>query len=451
MITSKTAKTAVVFALALSVLLIVGLIRFLGGHSASGTRTPHGDGNQAALAESAPRDQQITAASAPIGRNLLLNPLLATATPTDPALPLHWESIAWGEHSTQFSYLNSGSSGDNHSVEIQITNYTNGSSEWLPAPVAINDDRQYTFSDEYRTNIASEVDASFYMPNGSITYEILGFPAPSTSWKSFATTFSVPLGAQSVSVYQYISGVGYLITDNYSLVPYTPVGFTHPLVTLTFDDGYASTYRYGLPLLRHYHLTSTQFIITDTIGENGYVTRGEIRSLYADGNEIASHTVTHDNLTLETPAELKAEMRPSQLSLQSIIGAPVTDMAYPYGLYNPSVVRATKAVYSAARGVEDGLNSKDAFNRFDLKVQDIYSTTTTAQIAHWLALARSTRTWLILVFHSVDSDTKSSVDGGIYNVTPRQLQADLAIIEHMGLSVTTMRQAIREITPQLPR
>lgn len=430
-------------------MLIVGLIKFLDDSATGGSRAPLGYANQSGLTKSTRQDMQTASASHPLAPNLLVNPQLLTADPSAPGRPLHWESTSWGVNNAQFAFLHSGSSRDRRSVEVKITRYTSGSAEWLPTPVPVNDARQYSFSDVYRSNIASEVDASFYMPDGSITYQILGFAAPTTAWRPFTTTFAVPLGARSVSVYQYISGIGYLIADDYALAPHAPSGFRRPLVTLSFDDGYASTYTYGLPLLLRYHFTSTQFIITDAIGRHGYVTPGEIRRLYASRDEVGSHTVTHRNLTVESASQLKAEMRSSQLRLESIIRAPITDLAYPYGRYNASAMRAAQAVYISARGVEDGLNSKDQFDPFDLKVQDIYDTTTAADVAHWVALARATHTWLILVYHSVDPDLTSPIDGGIYNVTPGQLGAQLAALKSMGVAVVTIREAMRQISPRL--
>ena len=385
----------------------------------------------------------------PAGGNMVPNPLLQTTDPNNSSAPQDWQAITWGTNTSKFSYLNSGSTGDTKSVEAQITSYTSGSVEWMSTPQVVAADQQYKFSDYYKTNVASEVDASFYMSDGTIDYQILGFPSASSNWSQFATTFSVPLGAKYVSIYQYISTVGYAITDNYSITPYTPTGFNRALLTLTFDDGYADTYTNAIPLLQQNGFNSTQFIITDTLGDSGYMTNAQVLAAYKVGEEIASHTVTHDDMTQETVSQIKTELQSSQQTLQSITGSSVTDLAYPYGLYNNAVVAAVKQYYTASRGVEDGLNSKDNFNYYDLKVQDVYNTTTTAQIADWVAQAQTTKTWLILVFHSVDSNAASSFDGNIYNVTPTQLSSELAAVKSSGITVETMSQAVKEIKPQL--
>jgi hypothetical protein len=71
-------------------------------------------------------------------------------------------------------------------------------------------------------------------------------------------------------------------------------------------------------------------------------------------------------------------------------------------------------------------------------------TTTTAQIADWIAQAQATKTWLVLVYHAV-----SPTDTGDYNVTPANLDSQLAAIKSSGIPVLTMQQALAELKPQL--
>jgi uncharacterized repeat protein (TIGR02543 family) len=399
-------------------------------------------------ATSAPVSIEVSNAAA-AGGNIIPNPLMTTPDPSNPNAPEDWSVDSWGTNTFTSSYLNTGSTGDPNSAEIDMTSYTSGDAKWVFAPQNVSQDTQYQFTDHYESSAQTLVDAVFTMSDGSTDYEIIGIPYASSTWAEFTTKFSVPLGAQTVTIYHVLQSVGTLTIDNASLNTYLPTGFSRPLVTLTFDDGYASTYTNGLPILQQYGFTSTQFIITDLIGQTGYMTAAQIKAYYAAGDEIASHTVTHDDLTQETAAQLKTEMTQSQATLQTDTGAPVTDMAYPYGLYNAAAVSATQAVYSGARGVESGLNSKDNFNPYDLKVEDVYTTTTTAQVADWVAQAQATNTWLVLVYHGVDADTTSPVDGDIYDVTPTQLSAQMAAIQASGITVETMSQALAEVNSQV--
>jgi peptidoglycan/xylan/chitin deacetylase (PgdA/CDA1 family) len=293
------------------------------------------------------------------------------------------------------------------------------------------------------------VDVAFDMSDGSTAYQIIGLPEPSSAWANFTTTFTVPQGAVDMTVYHLIHSVGTLTLDDESLTTYKPTGFNRALVSLTFDDGYSNEYTQALPLLQKYGFNSTQFIITSLIGTNGYMTTSQLQSFQASGSEMASHTVTHDDMLTETPAQYDSELSQSQAQLQQWLNVPVTDLAFPEGLYNQAIVTDTKNYYAASRGVEDGLNSKDNFNAYDIKVQNVYNTTTTAQVADWVAQAQATKTWLVLVYHSVDPNLNNPVDSGIYNITPDQLDSQLAVVKSSGVSVLTMQQALAELKPQL--
>ncbi len=385
----------------------------------------------------------------PASGNLIPNPLLTTVNPSNSAEPEDWSVATWGTNTFTQSYNNTGSTGDSRSVEINMTKYTSGDAKWTFTPQAVSQDTQYDFSDYYESNVQTQVDAVFTMSDGSTEYEIIGIPYAASTWTEFSSKFSVPAGAQTVTIYHLIQSVGTLSIDNTSLTTYVPTGFSRPLVTITFDDGYVTAYTNASPILKADGLTSTDFIITDEIGQTGYMTAAELKTLTGYGDEMASHTVTHDNLTLETASQLKTEMTESQATLKTDTGVTTTDMAYPYGLYNAAVVSATKAVYGAARGVESGLNSKDNYNAYDLKVEDVYTTTTTAQITDWLAQAKATNTWLIFVYHGVDTNLNDPVDGDEYCVTPTQLTAQMAAVKASGITVETMAKAIAEVTPQL--
>jgi len=385
----------------------------------------------------------------PTGTNLVPNPLMTTVNSTNANDPQDWQLDSWGTNSFTQSYLTTGSPGDSRSLQIQMKSYTSGDAKWTFTPQNVVQDTQYQFSDYYESNVQTLVNAVFTMADGSTEYEIIGIPYAASTWTQFSTKFSVPSGAQTVTIYHLIQSVGTLTIDNASMTPYTPVGFTRPILTLTFDDGYETEYTNGLPLLKQYGFTSTQFIITDLIGKSGYMTAAQLKTFTADGDEMASHTVTHDDMTQETAAQLKTETTTSQTTLKTDTGVSPTDMAYPYGLYNAAAVSAVKTVYSAARGVESGFNSKDNYNQYDLKVEDIYTTTTTAQVADWVAQAQKTKTWLIFVYHGVDTNTTTAVDSDIYQVTPTQLSAQLSAIKASGIAVETMAKAVTEVSPQV--
>ena len=376
--------------------------------------------------------------------NLIPNPLVAVPSSTNANTPANWSIDNWGTNKATFSWLNSGYN-DSHSLKVSMTSYTSGDGKWSFDPINVTPDTQYKFSEYYKSNVNTQIDAVFNMSDGSTDYEIVGLPQSGSNWQQFATDFSIPSGTQSMTIYHFIQSVGTLQTDDFSLIPYTPVGFNRAVVSLTFDDGYDNEYTQALPLLNKYGFHSTQFIITDLIGQSGYMTSAQVIAMNKAGNEMASHTVTHNDLTQESTSTLTNELSASKTQLGKWSAQTPTDLAYPYGLYNNTVVSYVKQYYTAARGVEDGLNSKDNWNPYDIKVQNIYDNTTTAQVADWVKQAQMTNTWLVFVYHSVNPDTSA----GLYNVTPTQLDSQLSAIKASGVTVETMQQAFAETSAQI--
>jgi peptidoglycan/xylan/chitin deacetylase (PgdA/CDA1 family) len=289
--------------------------------------------------------------------------------------------------------------------------------------------------------------AAFDMSDGSVVYDYIGTAdASSTVWHQFKSNFSVPLGAVDATVYHLIQKTGSLTIDDISMQQYTPVGFNRPIVSLTFDDGIASQYSNGLPLLQKYNLPATFYIISGVLNQSGYMTNAQVKNLYTAGEEIGSHTVTHPDLTTLSSAQLTSELANSQTSLQGIIGVPVKDFAAPYGMVNGSVTTQIKKYYQSERGVEYGYNDKASFDAYDIKVQDVDINTTTAEVADWVKQAQATNTWLVLVYHAVDPNSTAA---GQYDVLPTQLDAQLAAIKNSGIAVETLAQALAEVKTQL--
>jgi len=118
-------------------------------------------------------------------------------------------------------------------------------------------------------------------------------------------------------------------------------------VYITFDDGYEDNYTYALPLMMKYNVKATVFIITDLIGEKGYLNEDQIREMTASGLvSFQCHTASHTDLTLLGEDELYRELTESKDKLESITNQPVTAISYPYGKFNDKVIAAASQFYT---------------------------------------------------------------------------------------------------------
>jgi len=379
----------------------------------------------------------------------------ATNTIPNPSLelissgqPSNWSKDSWGTNSATFSVLNSGHTGI-HSIKVVMSNFQSGDAKWFYTPQTVTPNASYNFSNWYQSNVSTEIDLMYLTSSGQENYVYLGSVPASSVWAQTNFTFTMPANAVKASVMQIIFKNGSLTTDDYSLStgttpppPPPSSNFNRPIISLTFDDGYESLYSAGLPLLNKYGFKSTDYIHIVDIANGDYMTLAQIKAMYAAGNEIGSHSVTHPHLPNLSVAKIDKELLNSKTYLQTNVG-PVYNFATPYGENSAKVTTELKKYYRSSRSVDSGFNSPSNFNQYNLLVRNILQTTTLAEVQSWIAAAKQNNYWLILVYHQIDQS------GDEYGTTPEKLNSHLNAIKQSGLTVLTINKALDEVLPQI--
>ncbi len=379
-----------------------------------------------------------------LGANTIPNPSAETATA---GAPDSWNQDGWGTNTAVYSYLGTGHTGG-HSLNVQVSNFSTGDADWSYTPAAVTPGGTYLFSDWYESDVTTEIDAAVTLSNGTVEYDYVQKVGPSATWAQAKTEYDAPANAVSISFFHLIAANGYLTTDDYSLASYTPAPLTRGLVSITYDDGWASQYTNVLPMLQANNQVATFYIISGELTDQpDYMSVAQIKALQQAGNEIGSHSITHPDFTTLTTAQIQNEMQQSQAALQSTFGTAVTDFAYPYGAYNGTTLQIGAQYYQTQRGVESGFNTKDSLMLNDIKVQNVENTTTPAQVAAWVDEAIREKTWLVLVYHEV-ATTPAAANDAQYTTQPSDMQAELNYIHSSGIGVDTVAQAIQEIQAQ---
>ena len=183
----------------------------------------------------------INMATAQTVSNLILNPSLETANGTKPD---KWLTGKWGTNTSAFTYSNTGYNGTK-SVKVDTTAYTSGDAKWYHEDVKVTAGSKYTFSEYYKTNTTTNVTIRWTKSDGTYVYQSLGNPSVSaTGWMLRSSTFTVPTGVVSMTVFHVIKGVGFLEIDNYKLAPATVATSTLPVAvnaTVSAWSGWVAT------------------------------------------------------------------------------------------------------------------------------------------------------------------------------------------------------------------
>jgi len=358
-------------------------------------------------------------------------------------LPIAWYRNVWGTNGAVFSF--SPASGTiPPSLRIDMPTHSTGEAAWYFDAQPVTPGQVYRYAELYQSNIDTKVEIEFTLDDGAQQTMQLPLALIAPAWTEYSAEIWVPARAVSARVLHILDRVGYLSLRSAAFVPATLQPFQRPLVSLTFDDGYATDYTNVLPVLQRYGINATHYVVTGLVGNSNRLTPSQIIALHALGEEVGSHSVTHPNLATLSPAALLTELADSQQFLNTLGTGPVLSIASPYGSYGTGTLSAISDHYQSHRTIDTGFNYRNRFDCHRLKVQNVFVNTTVADVSSWASHATSTNSWLILVYHDV-----SDSPVGAYSSRPSDFEAHVAALASAGMVFKTISQALAELEPQL--
>jgi long-chain acyl-CoA synthetase len=141
-----------------------------------------------------------------------------------------------------------------------------------------------------------------------------------------------------------------------------PVALPLRAVVLTADDGHRSVYTDMFPLIQRYRMPVTLFIYPSAISNAPYaLTWRQLEEMKASGLvEVQSHTYWHPNFRTErqrlSPEAfvdfVQHQLLWSKQAIEKHLGGKVDLLAWPFGIYDPELMRAAGAAgYVAALSI----------------------------------------------------------------------------------------------------
>ncbi len=115
-----------------------------------------------------------------------------------------------------------------------------------------------------------------------------------------------------------------------------------PEATVSFDDGNASDLLIALPALQERDLVATFFVVADRLGEPGYLSAEDLRTLRAAGMTIGLHGMHHQPWRGLSDEALDEEISTARERIEAAAGAPLDAAACPFGSYDRRVLARLK-------------------------------------------------------------------------------------------------------------
>jgi len=125
-------------------------------------------------------------------------------------------------------------------------------------------------------------------------------------------------------------------------------------VVISFDGGYLSQFVAAFPLLQALGWPG----VLNLKAQDSDLPDAEVEKMIDGGWELASHTITHPDLTTLGEADLEREVAGSREALRRRFGVPVNNFCYPSGRYDETVISAVDAAgYRGAQAEIPGMAS----------------------------------------------------------------------------------------------
>jgi len=222
---------------------------------------------------------------------------------------------------------------------------------------------------------------------------------------------------------------------------------TYPngVVSLSFDDTYASQYSQARVVMDRYGYPGTAYTIVDAVGTGGFMTLAQLHALEdVNGWDVAGHAYTlADHGTglnnLSNPA-LVADLSQMRNWLESNGFRGRQHLAYPLGAFDPTTIATCRQYFSSSRSIISRTKAETVNPADPFKLRSASLTNSNMPASVWTTAidnAYTNKAWLHLTFHNLVTSGPGANDILVSDFT--------TIVDYIatkGMPVKTVREVL---------
>jgi hypothetical protein len=217
-----------------------------------------------------------------------------------------------------------------------------------------------------------------------------------------------------------------------------------PIVSFTYDDGFAGWYDIAFPLFQQYGFPAVLYInaTNSWVSGNGNDAINKLLEMQAAGWEISNHTWDHYQFWAnDTINEFEVSSMKNWLDS---LGFPNSGFAAPFNDWDHNVVNVVKkySLYYCASG---GNGIYPPYDRYFLRRVGISNNISIETIKGYLDEAVASKQWIIFSGHEIGGTYGDPNDGFAQSAELIQMVFDEVVARH--IPVKTVREVINELYP----
>jgi peptidoglycan/xylan/chitin deacetylase (PgdA/CDA1 family) len=368
------------------------------------------------------------------------NPRFEASNANEPELPLGYRNSTVGDVSASFLH---DKVNDTIHTFANISGDKGGQAGWYMEYIPVQTGLLYKFETAYILDKSKAVIvAEEVTSDNTRTYTDLVFLNPSNGRTTQTVMFMPKSDTVKLRFFTQITSLGSMNIYEESVKSLDSFELEEPLITVSFDDGWADVYTAAKPLMDQLGIKSTQSIIAESFRSllSGYMDLNEVKQLASEGHEIASHSLRHCNLARLSDSNLDYDINASKLVLESEF-PDVRGLAYPYGSFDDRVEDHARDVYNYVRTTETGYDSL-LMNRYRLRGITITPAMSFEDFKKTVDFAVSRKLWVNIIYHKVGDNS------GEYGISSEHLKQQFEYLASQPARIVKAAEAVDIVTRQ---